>query len=238
LRIGRFEAAQNGTIFLDEIGELPLHVQVKLLRVLQEREFERLGSSQSRPLNARVICATNRNLQEMVKQGTFRLDLYYRLNTVELRLPPLRERCEDIPMLAQAFLADIAERYEATARRFSPVVLAVLAEYDWPGNVRELQNVIERTVLMCDAPEIRLEHLPAHLSGMGSGVSEKFEDEVRRFKRRLIHRTLEKCRNNKVEAARSLGIARSSLHRLIDELEIQPQRRARQDDAVIPRFDA
>jgi DNA-binding NtrC family response regulator len=234
-RSGRFESAQDGTIFLDEIGELPLPMQVKLLRVLQERSFERLGSVQSRPLRARVICATNRNLKDMVANGNFRLDLYYRLNTVELQLPALRERPEDIVKLAQVFLNDFAERHEVTARRLSTVVMAVLSEYDWPGNVRELQNVIEHSVLMCDTSEVRLEHLPPYLSKIGAEVTDKFEDEVRRFKRRLIHRALEKSHNNKVEAARSLGIARSSLHRLIDELDI-----AKQTDTTSDRlhFDA
>jgi Nif-specific regulatory protein len=235
-RMGRFESAQDGTIFLDEIGDLPLQVQVKLLRVLQERTFERLGSSQSRPLRARVICATNRNLKEMVTAGTFRLDLYYRLNTVELHLPPLRERPEDIVTLAQGFLNEFAERHQVPARRLSTVVMAVLSEYEWPGNVRELQNVVEHSILMCDTAEVRLEHLPPYLSQIGAEVTDKFEDEVRRFKRRLIHRALEKSHNNKVEAARSLGIARSSLHRLIDELEITKRSGTTQGDH--PQFDA
>jgi Nif-specific regulatory protein len=235
-RVGRFESAQDGTIFLDEIGDLPLQVQVKLLRVLQERTFERLGSSQSRPLRARLICATNRNLKEMVAAGTFRLDLYYRLNTVELHLPALRERPEDIVTLAQGFLNELAERHEVSARRLSTVVMAVLSEYEWPGNVRELQNVVEHSVLMCDTAEVRLEHLPPYLSRIGAEVTDKFEDEVRRFKRRLIHRALEKSHNNKVEAARSLGIARSSLHRLIDELEIRKRSGAAQSD--LSQFDA
>ncbi|HUR37736.1 MAG TPA: sigma-54 dependent transcriptional regulator [Terriglobales bacterium] len=225
--IGRFEAAGSGTIFLDEIGDLPLPIQVKLLRVLQEKQFERLGSTQPRPLRARVICATHRNLPEMVKREQFRLDLYYRLNTVELRLPSLRDSREDIPVLAKAFLTEFAQRHGSPARTFSPVVQAVLSEYDWPGNIRELENVVERIVLMCDTTEVGLDQLPAHLSGMGAEVSERFEDEVRRFKRRLIMRALERAQNNKCEAARHLGIARSSLHRLMDDLEIAEVMRTR-----------
>jgi DNA-binding NtrC family response regulator len=220
LRRGRFEAAERGTIFLDEIGELTPGLQVKLLRVLQERTFERLGSNHARPMEARVICATHRNLSEQVKAGLFRPDLYYRLNTIEVQLPTLRERRDDIVLLAHTFLQTYAEKHKRPARRFATAALAALQEYDWPGNVRELQNVIERAVVISDGPEVRMEHLPSQFTAWVQEDSCSFDDEVRRFKRRLIQRTLAEFGNNKLQAARSLKIARSSLHRLIDELQI------------------
>jgi DNA-binding NtrC family response regulator len=220
-RRGRFEAAEGGTIFLDEIGELSPGLQVKLLRVLQERTFERLGSNQPRQMEARVICATNRVLGELVKAGTFRADLYYRLNTIELGLPPLRERRDDITLLAHSFLQTYAEKHKRAARRIHGAATAALQEYDWPGNIRELQNVIERAVVLCDGPEIMMEHLPYQFAVWESAARDSsFDEEVRSFKRRLIQRVLSDTNNNKLQAARSLKIARSSLHRLIDELEI------------------
>ena len=222
-RQGRFEVAGHGTILLDEIGDLSPRLQVKLLRVLQQRSFERLGSNQPCSMEARVICATHRNLQELIRTDSFRLDLYYRINTVELKLPPLRERRDDISLLAHAFLQTYTQRHNRPARRISPVALAALAEYDWPGNVRELQNVIERAVVVCDGSEIRIENLPSQFSGWSEAdVASSFENEVRSFKRRLIQRTLLEYDNNKLQAARSLRIARSSLHRLISDLEIPP----------------
>ncbi len=220
-RRGRFEAAERGTIFLDEVGDLPPSLQVKFLRVLQERSFERLGSNQARPMDARVICATNRDLRQMVKAGSFRLDLYYRLNTIEIAVPPLRNRRDDILLLAHTFLQSFAERYKRPAKRISPSAMATLQEHDWPGNVRELQNAIEHAVVICDGPELRLEHLPSQFHMVATNEEQaSLEDEVRNFKRRLIQRTLVELGNNKVEAARSLKIARSSLHRLIEELQI------------------
>ncbi len=224
VRRGRFEAAGQGTIFLDEIGDLSPAMQVKLLRVLQERTFERLGSNKPMAMEARVICATNRNLKQLVEQGAFRLDLYYRLNTVELELPPLRERRDDITLLAHAFLQNYAERHQKPARRISPAALCALQEYDWPGNVRELQNVLERAVVISDGPDIRINHLPSQFAGWEEETAPaSFDEEVRNFKRRLIQRTLQEYGNNKLQAARSLKIARSSLHRLIDELDIPPR---------------
>ncbi|MGH9649502.1 MAG: sigma 54-interacting transcriptional regulator, partial [Terriglobales bacterium] len=222
-RRGRFEAAGHGTIFLDEIGDLSPAMQVKLLRVLQERTFERLGSNKPLPMEARVICATNRNLKELVQTGAFRLDLYYRLNTVELELPALCERRDDIRLLASAFLQTYTERHKRPALRLSAPALFALEEYEWPGNVRELQNVIERAVVVCDGPEIGVEHLPSQFAGPEAECpAASFEDEVRNFKRRLIQRTLMEYKNNKLQAARSLKIARSSLHRLIEDLDIPP----------------
>ncbi|MFB3916606.1 MAG: sigma-54 interaction domain-containing protein [Terriglobales bacterium] len=230
-RRGRFEAAERGTIFLDEIGELSPGLQVKLLRVLQERSFERLGSNQPRPMEARVICATNRTLQELVRAATFRADLYYRLNTIELNLPPLRERRDDIALLAHSFLQGYSEKHKRPGRRICSAAMAALQEYSWPGNIRELQNVIERAVVICDGPEILMEHLPSQFAAWEDQncIGCSFEDEVRNFKRRLIQRVLCDHGNNKLQAARTLGIARSSLHRLIDELHIPVPERQNSD---------
>lgn len=230
-RKGRFEAAEGGTIFLDEVGELSPGLQVKLLRVLQERTFERLGSNQARPMDARVICATHRNLKELVKSGAFRADLYYRLNTIELALPPLRERRDDVAVLAYSFLQTYAEKHRSRAQRISSATMHAMEEYEWPGNIRELQNVIERAVVVCDDPEVRIEHLPSHFTCWpeAAAASVTFDEEVKSFKRRLIYRVLADNGNNKLQAARSLKIARSSLHRLIDELEIATPDSARMD---------
>jgi len=220
-RRGRFEAAERGTIFLDEVGDLSPHLQVKLLRVLQQRTLERLGSSQPRAIEARVICATRHNLADLAKDASFRSDLYYILNTIQIELPALRERRDDIAVLAYSFLQSNAERHHRPARRISATTLAALQEYDWPGNVRELQNVMERAVVICDGPEIRMEHLPSQFAAWDSGLEDaSFDEEVRAFKRRLIQRVLLEFGNNKLQAARSLKIARSSLHRLIDDLDV------------------
>jgi DNA-binding NtrC family response regulator len=221
-RRGRFEAAAQGTIFLDEIGDLPASIQVKLLRVLQERTFERLGSNEPRAMEARVICATHRPLKSLVKTGAFRADLYYRISTVEVEVPALRERRSDILLMAHTFLRKFALRHNRPAARFSPAAMAALQEHAWPGNVRELQNVIERAVVLCDAAEIGISNLPPELGEAVAGTSDfSFDKEVREFKGRLIQRALAQTGYNKVQAAQLLGIARSSLHRLIDELQIQ-----------------
>jgi DNA-binding NtrC family response regulator len=235
-RRGRFEAAGEGTIFLDEIGDLPPTMQVKLLRVLQERTFERLGSNEPRAMGARVICATHRSLKSLVNSGLFRADLYYRIATVEVELPPLRERRGDILPLAQIFLRKFALRHHRPASRFAAGVMATLQEYAWPGNVRELQNVVERAVVVCDGSEVHVSDLPPELSGIDGGVhSSTFDEEVRNFKRRLIQRTLAQTGHNKVQAARLLGIARSSLHRLIDELEIESVDDLLIDEPQVPK---
>lgn len=220
-RQGRFEAAGKGTIFLDEIGDLPPSMQVKLLRVLQERTFERLGSNEPRTTDARVICATHRSLKDLVKSGAFRADLYYRVSTVEVELPPLRERREDILLLAHDLLHKFSARHKRSAMRFSPGVLATLQEHAWPGNIRELQNVIERAVVVCEGPEIQVNDLPEEFAEFAvADLPTSLDDAVREFKRRWIQRALSQAGQNKVQAARALGIARSSLHRLIDELHI------------------
>jgi two-component system, NtrC family, response regulator AtoC len=238
-RQGRVEAANHGTLFLDEIGDLGLGLQPKLLRVLQEKTFERLGSNKTINVDIRLISATNRNLQEMVQQGKFREDLYYRLNVVELRLPPLRERRDDISLLAHHFLQRSSELFHKKVRRFSPAMMQALEQYNWPGNVRELENVVQRAVVLSDGHSLEVAQLPASLRSIAP-VEEpvaqpvaveaeaetplmSYEDEIRRFKRNLILRTLREYGWRKAESARTLGVARGYLHRLIHQLEIHEE---------------
>jgi transcriptional regulator with GAF, ATPase, and Fis domain len=223
-RRGRMEMADQGTLFLDEIGDISLGLQPKLLRVLQERNFERLGSNSTVNVNIRLICATNRNLAEMVQQGKFRDDLYYRLNVVQMHLPPLRERRDDISVLAQHFLQISAAQFNKKVRRFSQPALRALEEYAWPGNVRELENAVQRAVVLSEGQTIEVCQLPAGIRKNTDelGVVRSYEDEVRQFKRRLLLRTLEECGWRKAESARTLGVARGYLHRLINQLELRP----------------
>ena len=225
LRRGRIEAADQSTLFLDEIGDLALGLQPKLLRVLQERTFERLGSNTTFNANIRVICATNQNLEEMVQQDKFREDLYYRLNVVQMHLPPLRERRDDIPLLAQQFLENSSEQFKKKAKRFSQASLHALEEYAWPGNVRELQNAVQRAVVLSEGPSVEVWQLPTAVrsSSEPPQLARSYEEEVRDFKRRLILRTLRECGWRKAESARVLGVARGYLHRLINQLGIQEQ---------------
>ncbi|HET7212230.1 MAG TPA: sigma-54 dependent transcriptional regulator [Terriglobia bacterium] len=222
-RRGRFEAAHGGTLLLDEVGDLPLGLQSKLLRVLQERSFERLGSNTPIEANVRVLCATHRDLAAMVEEGKFRKDLFYRLNVVQIQIPALRERRDEIPILAQHFLQRFAQQFGKNATRFSPLAIHALEEYQWPGNVRELENAVQHAVVMAEGPAIETWHLPNSLRGdfEEAAAGRSYEDEVREFKRRLIMRTLRECGGRKVDAARSLGVARGYLHRLINQLQIQ-----------------
>jgi two-component system response regulator HydG len=223
MRRGRIEAADQSTLFLDEIGDLALALQPKLLRVLQERSFERLGSNNAVHVNIRVICATHRNLSELVQEGKFREDLYYRMNVVQMHLPPLRERRDDIPLLAHHFLATSAEQFKKKAKRFSPPALYALEEHSWPGNVRELSNAVQRAVVLSESSTVEVWHLPPAVRG-GCDTPQfarSYEEEVREFKRRLVLRTLRECGWRKAESARTLGVARGYLHRLIHQLGLQ-----------------
>src|SRR5512134_1076831 len=170
---GKFELASGGTLFLDEIGDMPLPMQAKLLRVLQEREVDRVGGTAPRPVDIRVIAATGRNLEELVGEGKFRADLYYRVNVIPIRIPPLRERLEDVPEVAREILAKLAAEEGEPVRRLSPEALAVLASYAWPGNVRELRNVLERTLAMSRGERILPEHLPPHLLRDSAGTAKQ-----------------------------------------------------------------
>jgi DNA-binding NtrC family response regulator len=171
----------------------------------------------------RVLCATHRNLETMVEEGKFRKDLFYRLNVVQIEIPALRDRRDEIPILAQHFLQRFAQQFGKSAIRFSPLAIHALEEYQWPGNVRELENAVQHAVVMSDGQAIETWHLPNSLRGdfEQATVGRSYEDEVREFKRRLIMRTLRECGGRKVDAARSLGVARGYLHRLINQLQIQ-----------------
>lgn len=224
-RRGRFELADHGTLFLDEIGDLSFGLQPKLLRVVQERTFERLGGSKPISVDVRLICATHQDLHTMVEQGRFREDLFYRLNVVQLHLPPLRERRESIPELAHYFLRQFATQFGKKTKRFSSLALQALEECPWPGNVRELENVVQRAVVLAEDTTIELSHLPEKLRRGFSDSSpiNSYDVEIREFKKRLVLRTLRQCGWKKTETARSLGIARNYLHRLINQLNILPE---------------
>lgn len=217
-KLGRFELADKGTLFLDEITEMPLSMQVKLLRVLQERQFERLGGTESINVDVRVIAATNRDPMECIRRGTFREDLYYRLNVLPIHIPPLRERSEDVSLLTMHFLQKFNPSHE---QMISPEALALLMNYEWPGNIRELQNVIERSVILSQGSEIKVQHLPKEIqkaenkkTDVEQGLILNFPDKGISFdevERELILKALEKSRGNQTKAAQLLGLTRSAL---------------------------
>ncbi len=210
-RTGCFELAHSGTLFLDEIANVPLKQQAKLLRVLETGELQRVGSSKTRHVDVRVLSATNANISEEVAEGAFREDLLYRLNTVEIDLPPLRDRREDIPLLADFFLRKQAERYRKPAARFEADAMQALLEHPWPGNVRELQHVIERTVLMARGETISVEDLGLRAKSDSGGQLEGMKlEEAERY---LIQRALTRHEGNVSQAAEALGLSRSALYR-------------------------
>ncbi len=229
-KIGRLEMADGGTVFLDEIGELPLALQPKLLRVIEEGAFERVGGTETLRTNARIIAATNKPLAEMAKNGTFRKDLYYRINVMAVEVPPLRERPEDVVPLAWRVLNGrrIAARREITA--ISKEGINAFQAYSWPGNVRELQNVVERAMILEKGSEISLESLPPEIQPpmdseaaekeCGSSVPSGMEGSVREFKRRLVLDAIKSSGGNKADAARRLGISRTYLFRLMEQLGV------------------
>ena len=216
-RAGLLEQAADGTVFLDEIGELSLFTQVKLLRVLQQKEFMRLGGTRLVPLRARIIFATHRDLDEMVVRGQFRQDLYYRINVVKIEAPPLRERAEDIPRIALHFLMQYSQAYQKEMQEIDSAAMSQLMTYSWPGNVRELENVIQRAVLLSMGNRLTVEDLPDHLREE-AGVellSGSFERQLRDYKVKLAAAAVRESNGNKTLAARSLNISRAYLHRLI-----------------------
>jgi len=232
-RIGRFEAADGGTIFLDEIGDMAPATQAKVLRVLQERSFERVGGTQPIDVDVRVIAATHRDLAADVKSDRFREDLYYRLRVVEIELPPLRERREDIPALAQRFLEQVTERLGREKKPFSEACLARLARHDWPGNVRELHNAIERAAVLAAGAEIEAEDLnlreaeSAPDAGASALEGLPFSDAKKRvvedFERRFLLNALRKSGGNVSRAAESIGMVRQSLQQKIRELGLRSE---------------
>lgn len=220
-REGLFEQAGDGTIFLDEIGELSPYVQVKLLRVLQQREFSRLGSNKLVPLKARLIFATHQDLGEMVALGKFRQDLYYRINVLRIHAPALQERSEDIPAIASFFLRQYSQSYQKQVRTIEPGAMTLLQGYSWPGNVRELENIIQRAIIVSAGDTIRQEDLPANLREESVvDISDyqpagSFERQLRDYKIKLAANAVRENNGNKTLAARSLCISRAYLHRLI-----------------------
>jgi DNA-binding NtrC family response regulator len=220
-RTGYFEQAANGTLLIDEIGELSLQTQVKLLRVLQQREFTRLGSGRTIPLKARVLFSTHRDLLRMVSEGTFRLDLYYRINVMIIKAPSLEDHAEDIPLLADFFVRQYSELYHKRVTGIASSALALLQEYEWPGNVRELENVIQSAIINADTEIIQPKDLPPNFQEENA-VDEvdlpqvgSFERLLRDFKLKVATKAIEDCHGNKTLAARSLDISRAYLHRLI-----------------------
>jgi Nif-specific regulatory protein len=224
---GRFEAADGGTLFLDEIGDLPPQTQVKLLRVLQEREFERLGGHETISVNVRLITATNKDLEEEIAAGKFREDLYYRLNVFQIFLPPLRERKSDILLLAEHFVEKYEVEYSKRIRRISTPAIDMLTSYHWPGNVRELENVIARAVLVCDSSVIHGHHLPPTLQTAevtGTQVTGSLAASVESFERDLIQDALKSTRGNIAKAARLLDSTERIIGYKVSKYAIDPSR--------------
>ncbi|QDX31512.1 sigma-54-dependent transcriptional regulator [Dickeya poaceiphila] len=227
-RIGRFELADKGTLFLDEIGNLPLSQQIKLLRVLEERQFERVGSSRTQKTNCRIIAATNADLEKAVVNGSFRQDLLYRLNVIQLHLPALRHRQEDIEILAERFLARYARKYNKPVPVLSRQAINGLHDYHWPGNIREMSHLIERAILLCRADRIEIEDLclpgsetrsetPVRTVTMDDGVDTMTLAEVEKA---LLLKRLQQYEGNAIKAAESLGLSRSAFYRRMDKLKI------------------
>jgi transcriptional regulator with PAS, ATPase and Fis domain len=223
---GRLEVADGGVVFLDEIGELAPTLQVKLLRVLQEREIERVGGTHPIKIDIRLVAATNRNLEEAVRKGQFRQDLFYRLNVMRLTMPPLRERREDIPMLTRHFVQKHATRCRVKTKPVSREAMAAFVNYEWPGNVRELENAVERALVMGASDTILLEDLPESLLEQNSPAEMhegKYHASVKELKKQLIFDAVEQTGGNYVDAAAILGVHANYLHRLIRNLGIKEE---------------
>ncbi len=241
---GRFELAHGGTLFLDEIGEIPIEMQVKLLRVLQESEFERVGGIKTIKVDVRLVTATNRDLLQEIGAGTFREDLFYRLNVVPIHIPPLRERREDIPLLVEHFIAKFNERLRKQVTSIAPDAIERLIAHPWPGNIRELENLMERTVLFCEGTQIRVSDLPPEISHLqplalpipaaaaapaeSTGVAppagslkEAVRAQTERVERELIQRALDETGGNVTQAARKLKISRKSLQTKMKEFGLR-----------------
>jgi DNA-binding NtrC family response regulator len=229
-RIGRFEQANGGTLFLDEIGEIDASTQVKLLRVLGERTFERVGSNKTISVDVRLIAATNKNLADLVKAGQFREDLYFRLRVVEIWLPPLRERPGDVPLLALHFLREIAAEYGKPVTDFTLDAMQALLNYSWPANVRELRNAIEGAVALCRGDKITLRDLPPNVRGAAAGPSPADRGllapgsptpTLKEAEKQLIIRALQESRGNRSLAAKKIGISRRTLYRKLEEYQLE-----------------
>jgi two-component system response regulator HydG len=220
-KVGRFEACQGGSLLLDEIGEIPPRLQVKLLRVIQDREFERVGESVPRRVDVRIMAATNRDLRREVASGRFRQDLYYRLNVVEIPLPALRQRREDIPLLVRHFRERLAQRYGKSIEGLDEGVRAVFEAYAWPGNVRELEHALEHAFVLCEGAWIGLEHLPAGIRSF-RGAHGRVPADGRAEAKAALTQALQRTGGNKARAARLLGISRQTLYRRLGRLSPDP----------------
>ncbi len=236
---GLFEAAQKGTLFLDEVANLSMETQGKLLRVLETKHVKKVGDTTEREIDIRLIAATNRDLSEMVKEGNFREDLYYRLNVVPIFLPPLRDRKGDTPLLAMTFLERFCRKLEVEVKGFSPEAMAQMESYSWPGNVRELRNIVERMAILCDSDRIELRHLPTEIrqappTGAVSQLPRSWEDfkrlkqqvrdaAVENLERRFLTETLQRHNGNVSKAAEEIGIQRTNLHALIRKYGLSPE---------------
>jgi len=223
--IGKFELACRGTIFLDEIGEMTLKTQAKILRVLQEQKIQRIGGSRSIEVDARVIAASNKNLEKEIAKGRFREDLFYRLNVLPIEVPPLRQRIEDIPVLVDTFLKEFAAQNRSKQKKITPEALDILAKYSWPGNVRELKNLVDRLAIMVEGKAIDLEDIPAAYNERAGGITKMDETELLQignlkeaklaFEKEFIIRKLAQYQNNVTQTAKAIGVGRSYLHKKI-----------------------
>ena len=230
-KLGLFEAAHRGTLFLDEVANLPLETQAKLLRVLETKHVRKVGDTATREVDIRLITATNRDLAEMIKEGVFRGDLYYRLNVVPVYLPPLRERQGDIPKLAMAFLKRCCDKNELAVDGFTPEAVAKLESYAWPGNVRELRNIVERVAILCGSKRIEASHLPSEIREVylqqsitklphSWGEFKRLKQQIRdaagqEIERRFLIEALQRCDGNVSKAARDVGMQRTNFHGLM-----------------------
>jgi transcriptional regulator with PAS, ATPase and Fis domain len=231
-RVGRFEAANQGVMFLDEIGDLPLATQTKLLRVLQEKEFERVGDNRPIATDVRILAATNKDLSKLMQEELFREDLYYRINVIPIYLPPLRERLDDIPLLADTFIHRMQLKNEKNITGISKEVLDFFMQYSWPGNIRELINVIEYAFVLCPEGDISLTHLPTQLLGQEPASLQQGSKTSRKLtkgneKQELIQ-ALQAAGGNKSEAARRLGVSRVTLWKRIKKFGIQVDKQVRE----------
>jgi DNA-binding NtrC family response regulator len=228
-RLGRVESANGGTLFLDEIGEIDATTQVKLLRFLGERTFERLGSSKTQQADARIISATNKNLEDQVKKGAFREDLFYRLAVVKLHLPPLRDRVGDIPLLADTFLREFAEENEKPLKGFTTDAMDLLLKHRWPGNVRELNTAVQHAVVMCRGEVITPRDLPPSVRTPAVEESARETQQaiasgrltVKEAEKQLLIHALKECNGNRTEAAKKIGVSRRTLHRKLHEFQLE-----------------
>ncbi len=219
LKIGRFEAANGGSLFLDEVSEIQKEVQIKLLRVLQEKKIERIGSNQSIDINCRIICASNKNLEEEVKKNNFREDLFYRLNVIDINVPPLRERKEDIELLSKNFFEFFTKENNFDSLEITPQVFSCFQNYSWPGNIRELKNVVEKLVVMNTNNRIAIKDLPVYLRKNNikkNNIDVPFGISLEEAEKKIIFETIQHFGGNKSNAAKSLKIGRKTLHRKIN----------------------